>query len=159
MTVYSHKRNCVLYVDAEQTYMQRAIDSFALQLTHRFNKDDKTIIMNGYQNYLKRVMKTIPLEIKASKKLQYNLGIKLIRGAYMNEERRVAKENGEESPILETIEDTHKNYNTNLKLILESLEKPKDTIFIGSHNQETVELAKKTAVGLGIQGDGRVRFA
>jgi len=30
LTIYSHERNCVLYVDAEQTYMQRAIDSFAL---------------------------------------------------------------------------------------------------------------------------------
>jgi proline dehydrogenase len=48
--------------------------------------------MNGFQNYLRRVKKSIPLEIEASKKLGYNLGIKLIRGAYMNEERRVAKE-------------------------------------------------------------------
>lgn len=89
----------------------------------------------------------------------YNLGIKLIRGAYMNEERRIAAERKEESPIWDTIEETHSNYNNNLQLILRNLEKPKDTIFIGSHNQETVELAKKTAIELGIKSDGRVRFA
>lgn len=63
MTTLAHERNCVFYVDAEQTYMQRAIDSIAGQLSQRFNRDDRTIIMNGYQNYLKRVAKTLPLEI------------------------------------------------------------------------------------------------
>jgi len=29
MTKLAHQRNCVFYVDAEQTYMQRAIDSIA----------------------------------------------------------------------------------------------------------------------------------
>ena len=33
----------------------------------------------------------VPLEIECSKRLGYNLGIKLIRGAYMNEERTLAK--------------------------------------------------------------------
>ena len=49
----------------------------------------------------------IPLEIKRAKKLGYNLGVKMIRGAYMNEERRLAEEEGRESPIWESIEETH----------------------------------------------------
>lgn len=84
----------------------------------------------------------MPLEIEASKKLGFNLGIKLIRGAYMNEERRLAKEQGYESPIQETIQDTHRNFNTNLKLISENL-RPNDRLFIGSHNNDSVDLAKK----------------
>jgi len=40
--------------------------------------------------------------------------VKLIRGAYMNEERRLANENKYESPIWESIEDTHKCYNDNM---------------------------------------------
>lgn len=43
--------------------------------------------------------KQVPLEIKVSRLVGYNLGIKFIRGAYMNEERRIAKEKGVESPI------------------------------------------------------------
>lgn len=90
ITTLSHERNCLLYVDAEQSYMQRGLDSIAHQLTHRFNRGDKTIIMNGFQQYLKRMVKQVPLEIDASKRLGFNLGVKLIRGAYMNEERRLA---------------------------------------------------------------------
>ena len=43
--------------------------------------------MNGYQCYLKRMYDAIRMEVRASKELGYNLGLKLIRGAYMNEER------------------------------------------------------------------------
>jgi hypothetical protein len=38
----------MLYIDAEQTFMQAAIESFGQQLTHKFNVGDKSIIMNGY---------------------------------------------------------------------------------------------------------------
>lgn len=90
ITTLAHQRNCLLYVDAEQSYMQRQLDSIAHQLTHRFNRGDKVIIMNGFQQYLKRMDKQVALEIEAAKTLGFNLGIKLIRGAYMNEERRLA---------------------------------------------------------------------
>lgn len=142
ITTLSYDRNCLLYVDAEQSYMQRALDSIAHQLTHRFNRGDKVIIMNGFQQYLKRMIGQVPLEIAASKKLGFNLGVKLIRGAYMNEERRLAKAGGYESPVHETIEDTHQCYNTNLKMLAENLG-PKDRLFVGSHNLESVEIAKK----------------
>lgn len=90
ITTFSYEKNCLLYVDAEQSYMQRGLDSIAHQLTHRFNRGDKVIIMNGYQQYLKRMLRVVPLEIEASQKMGFNLGIKLIRGAYMNEERSLA---------------------------------------------------------------------
>jgi hypothetical protein len=46
-------------------------------------------------------------EVECSKALGYNLGIKLIRGAYMNEERELAKEKGKQFPVWDTIEGTH----------------------------------------------------
>lgn len=48
------EKNCKLYVDAEQTYIQAAIESFGQQLTHQLNRDNRAVIMNGYQAYLKR---------------------------------------------------------------------------------------------------------
>ena len=48
ITTLSYEKKCLLYVDAEQSYMQRGLDSIAHQLTHRFNRGDKVIIMNGY---------------------------------------------------------------------------------------------------------------
>jgi proline dehydrogenase len=50
---------------------------------------------------------TIAFEVATSQILGYNLGIKLIRGAYMNEERELAKENHYESPIWDSLEETH----------------------------------------------------
>ena len=74
--------------------------------------------MNGYQCYLKRTKRTIPYEIQTARKLGYNLGIKLISGAYMREERELASNNNYESPVWDTIEDTHKCYNDNLNLLI-----------------------------------------
>jgi len=59
-------------------------------MTHNLNKDGSVTIMNGYQCYLKRMKNVIPMEVRASKEFDFNLGIKLIRGAYMNEERELA---------------------------------------------------------------------
>ena len=55
--------------------------------------------MNAFQCYMKRMAKVIPMEVKASKMFDFNLGIKLIRGAYMMEERAMAEEEGRESPV------------------------------------------------------------
>ena len=50
---------------------------------------------------------TIPFEVATSQMLGYNLGIKLIRGAYMSEERILAKENHYVSPVWDSVEETH----------------------------------------------------
>ena len=98
----------------------------------------------------------VPLEIAASKELGFNLGVKLIRGAYMNEERHLARQGCYESPVHENIENTHKCYNTNLKLLISSI-KPRDRLFIGSHNLESVDIAKKLIKEHNLN-DGRVTF-
>ena len=61
-------------------------------MTHELNKGDNVTIMNGYQCYLKRMEKVIQMEVEASKSYDFNMGIKLIRGAYMNEERTLAED-------------------------------------------------------------------
>lgn len=49
----------------------------------------------------------ISQEVECSKALGYNLGIKLIRGAYMTEERSLALEQGKDSPVWDSLEETH----------------------------------------------------
>lgn len=68
-------------------------------MTHNLNVNDRVTIMNGYQCYLKRMEKVIPMEVRASKDFDFNLGVKLIRGAYMMEERSLASEQGKDSPV------------------------------------------------------------
>ena len=136
--------------------MQAAIESFGQQMTHQYNTGDKHIIMNGYQCYLKRMGQVIAHEIECSKKLGYNLGLKLIRGAYMNEERNLAEENGVESPVWDSLEDTHKCYNDCLDLAVRNV-KENSLIFVASHNLESVNLAKSIILERGFT-DHRVRF-
>jgi len=86
------------------------------------------------------------MELKASQAFDFNLGIKQIRGAYMDEERMIAKNAGSESPVWDTIEDTHTCYNNNIRLLLKEM-KSTDRIFFGSHNVKSVELLKTLLSG------------
>mmetsp|Transcript_28725 Transcript_28725/g.43388 ORF Transcript_28725/g.43388 Transcript_28725/m.43388 type:complete len:170 (+) Transcript_28725:1135-1644(+) len=97
------------------------------------------------------------MEVAASKVLGHNLGVKLIRGAYMNEERALAKKLGYESPVWDSLDHTHRCYNESMLNILDNLT-PQGMILIASHNLESVQLAKERMAKLDIK-DSRVRFA
>jgi len=63
----------------------------------------------------------------------YNLGLKLVRGAYMLEERALAEENGYESPVWDSLEETHACYNECLKHAIGNLQE-NSMVFVASHN-------------------------
>lgn len=113
--------------------------------------------MNGYQCYTKRTRELIPMEVACAQEFDYNLGVKLIRGAYMNEERELAQAQGVESPVWESIEDTHKCYDDNLAHIITNMSE-KDMILVASHNTDSVNLATSLIDDLGCKADNRVRF-
>lgn len=126
-------------------------------MTHVLNREERHTIMNGYQCYLKRMANVVPDEVELSKVMGYNLGIKLIRGAYMTEERELAAEKGVESPVWDTLEETHKCYDTNMQNILANIE-GHSLVLVGSHNADTVDLAIKTMEENKISTEN-VRFA
>ena len=80
------------------------------------------------------------MEIATCKALGCNIVIKIVRGAYMNEERKRALDLAYESPIWNTIEDTHTSYNFAANEILKSLSGPNDKLFLASHNEDTVNM-------------------
>jgi len=61
------------------------------------------MLMNAFQCYLKRTINIIPLELKAAKQMGYNAGIKMVRGAYMVQEKKWAKDHGTPYPIWDDI--------------------------------------------------------
>jgi proline dehydrogenase len=95
-------------------------------------------------------------EIECSKKLGYNLGLKLVRGAYMREERELAEQIGLESPVCDTLEDTHASYNECMKNAIDNSTE-KSLIFVASHNINSINLAKDLITKKGFN-DQRVRF-
>lgn len=126
-------------------------------MTHKLNVEQKVIIMNGYQCYLKRMDYVLPMEVKAANTLNYNLGIKMIRGAYMNEERDLAAQLGIDSPVFNSIEETHRCYNKNLQHIITNMSS-NDQLFLATHNVETVDMAKELIEEHGLKETESVCF-
>lgn len=83
----------------------------------RYNKE-KPMIYTTYQAYLKNSYDKMILSTERMKLNNSKMAVKLVRGAYMDYERKRAKKCIEEDPIYPTIEDTHKNYDKVLLLLL-----------------------------------------
>ena len=97
--------------------------------------------MNTFQNYLKSTMDRVNFEIERCKALKIPFGAKLVRGAYMVEERRLAKELNYADPIHDTVEHTHECYNMNLTNVIKNWI-PKSHLMVASHNEYSNYLGK-----------------
>lgn len=97
------------------------------------------------------------MEVATAKQFGYNMGIKLIRGAYMLEERDLAQKGGYESPVFESIEDTHKCYNDNMSHIINNMTE-KDMMLVASHNTESVDIATNLIDERDFKSNNRVVF-
>lgn len=75
------------------------------------------------------------------KELNLPLALKMVRGAYINEENKLALEKGIETPVCETLEKTSEMMDSNLKLVFDNLSSNSE-VLIGSHNKDTIEIVK-----------------
>lgn len=132
-----------LLIDAEQVRYQPAIDNLVLELQRQFNVNDKPIIYNTYQCYLKDSPERLQTDVKRSERFSYHFGAKLVRGAYMESERKLAKDTGHPDPIHPTIEDTHRCYDNSVDFLLRhSTESDqKAEMMCATHNQASIEKA------------------
>lgn len=133
-----------LMIDAEHTYFQPAIDNIVLDLQREFNRKSPRIF-NTFQCYLKYTPRTIQEHIQRSDREGWFFACKLVRGAYMVLERKRAQDHGVESPIWDTLEETHECYNTQMRVVMERAAvkegRAKANILVATHNQESVEKA------------------
>ncbi|BDA48708.1 Proline dehydrogenase 1, mitochondrial [Coccomyxa sp. Obi] len=129
-----------LMVDAEHSYFQPAIDHAAMELQRTFNRHTPTIF-NTYQCYLKDSHERILLDMQRARQEGFLFGAKLVRGAYLHLERGRAKEKGYPSPIHDSIEATHANYNRIVEEALSAVAEDGAEFMIASHNQASVERA------------------
>ncbi|XP_005993374.1 proline dehydrogenase 1, mitochondrial [Latimeria chalumnae] len=128
-----------LMVDAEQTYFQPAISRLTLEMQRKFNTK-KPIIFNTYQCYLKEAYNNVTVDVELSRREGWLFGAKLVRGAYMNQERTRASEIGYEDPINPTYEATGEMYERCLDYILEEIHhNRKANVMVASHNEDTVK--------------------
>ncbi|RHY01038.1 hypothetical protein DYB30_006354 [Aphanomyces astaci] len=132
-----------LMIDAEQTYMQVAIDHVVLNLQRRYNTDGRDTIYNTFQCYLKDSTDRVLIDLERAEREKFQFACKLVRGAYMIQERKRALDLEYADPIHPSLEATHANYNSLVELLL--VHNHRASFMVASHNEDSV---KKTVANM-----------
>jgi proline dehydrogenase len=125
-----------IFVDAEHSFFQPAIDSLVLQLQARYNRSQPTIL-NTYQLYLSDSEERLREDIQFCKDEGLPLAFKMVRGAYRDLENRLR-----EGIVLPSEESTHQNYNAMLVHAMQHMSEMGGRIMVASHNEQSVLLAR-----------------
>ena len=128
------KAGIPIFIDAEESWIQQAIDDLADMMMQKFNQQN-VIVYNTFQLYRKDRLAFLQSSLDKGKKQNYKVGAKLVRGAYMEKERLRAREMAYPSPIQETKQDTDKDYDLALKFCLKNIDSM--AICAGTHNEES----------------------
>jgi proline dehydrogenase len=146
----AHKHNVALFVDAEESWIQAAIDGLVEDMMLLYNKE-KAIVYGTYQMYRKDRLSYLVNSFSKASMSGYILGAKLVRGAYMDKERKRAEWLGYESPIQEDKTSTDKDFNKAVQFCLNNYEQL--AFCNASHNRESCELQVKIIAEKGIPRD------
>jgi len=160
---YAKNQNVRVMVDAEQSYFQPAIHRLAVEMMRTYNTES-AIVFNTQQCYLKKALKTVTLDLEQAKRQNFYYGAKLVRGAYMEQERARAKLLGYKDPINADYEATSAMYHSVLDECLIRIKALKDAgedpqkigIMVASHNADTVRYAVKRMSELELDPQERV---
>ncbi|KAI5617654.1 hydroxyproline dehydrogenase, partial [Silurus asotus] len=142
-------------VDAEYTYMNPALSLITMAMMKKFNQESAWI-WNTYQCYLEESRELVFDAIRLSVDHSFCLGVKLVRGAYMDKERKLANKEGRADPIHQSWENTNDSYNGSLEVMLNLISQQPDRykIIVATHNEESVRKAVTWMTELGIARDG-----
>ena len=132
ITEKSIKQKSKLLIDAEQSILQYNINSLTNEFIKEYNKD-KVNLYKTYQMYRKDSLKE--LEKDLSQPRDYSIGVKLVRGAYYNEDISTEL-------LYFKKEETDNNYNSGIYLFQE-LSKEKDVLMCATHNEKSISIAKR----------------
>lgn len=119
-------------VDAEETWIQDPVDMLTMLMMDQFNKE-RAVVYNTAQLYRHDRLAFVKDSVEAAEKRNFILGMKLVRGAYMEKERERAAEKGYPSPIQPDKESTDRDYNEALRVCVEHIEKV--AFIVATHNE------------------------
>lgn len=145
------EKDVPLLIDAEESWMQKAADDLIEELMATYNKE-KAIVFNTLQMYRHDRMEYLKQLHQKAHQEGFHIGMKVVRGAYMEKERERAKEKGYPSPICENKLATDENYDNAIKYMMEHKNM---ALFAGTHNEESSYLLMELAKQYGIKNDDK----
>lgn len=151
------KKNVRLFIDAEESWIQPVIDDLALSAMREFNRE-RTVIFNTLQLYRTDRLAYLEELHRLAEREHFHLGLKIVRGAYMEKERARAEELGEPSPIHPTKAATDEHYDRAIQFCLEN--RKLISFCAGTHNEaSTKRLAESMEKEKIPSSDERIYFS
>lgn len=140
----TRRRGCQLWIDAEQQAMQPTLDDWTIILMREHNRNGNALVYNTIQAYLKGARQNAKRHIHLAAQEGWTVGIKLVRGAYIENEIR--------SLIHDTKEDTDNSYNDIADMLISrrvpdeaaNLSFPDAALVLATHNAESAQKALGT---------------
>ena len=136
-TVAARTRVGVL-VDAEESWIQDPVDSITMIMMAEFN-GQHPVVYNTIQLYRHDRLDFLIKSYQAAEEKNFLLGAKLVRGAYMEKERKRARQKGYESPIQKDKASSDRDYNDGLRFCMEHLDRI--SLIVATHNEDSNLLA------------------
>ncbi|MFA7445355.1 MAG: proline dehydrogenase family protein [Flavobacteriaceae bacterium] len=130
----SYENNIIILIDAEHSWMQDAADDLIEEMMSRYNKE-KVIVFGTLQMYRWDRLDYLKSLHQRAKQKGFHIGMKIVRGAYMEVEAERAKEKGYKNPICESKEATDSNYDNAVAYMMEHISEM--AVFAGTHNEES----------------------
>ena len=128
------EKNIGVLVDAEETWIQDPVDVITILMMEQFNKS-KVIVYNTIQLYRHDRFIFLKDSYEAAEQRNFILGAKLVRGAYMEKERKRADNAGYQSPIQNSKEATDKDYNDAVEYCIVRIKRI--ALIVASHNEHS----------------------
>jgi len=149
-------KDVMLLIDAEESWMQDAADDLVTDMMRKYNKQ-KALIFNTLQMYRWDRMDFLKKLHETAKAEGFYIGMKVVRGAYMEKEAERAAAKGYKNPICESKEATDENYDTCIAYMMDNIESM--AIFEGTHNEASsyklMELMQQKGIS---KNDNRIWF-
>ncbi len=150
--------NVRLFFDAEESWVQETIDELCYEMMKLYNTGERVIIYNTFQFYLKASFGNLVNATEQARLAGYKIGAKLVRGAYMEKERKRAEEMGYPDPVQPNKSTTDTDFNRGMLYAMDNLDI--FAICLGTHNELSCKLCIEAMQVRGVMPvDDRVFFA
>ena len=130
----AHEKDVALLIDGEESWMQDAADDLVTEMMRKYNKK-KAIVFNTLQLYRWDRLDYLKKLHEKAKAEGFYIGMKIVRGAYMEKENNRAEEMGYPTPICESKEATDNNYDLTMDYMMDNIDTI--SIFAGTHNESS----------------------